>query len=264
LSASAQAKALLEQAGLTGKFRPGDVTVTTNPPDPSDPTFPSGSQTLSFPDGASITLPPGTIRSDDPANRIADLISVGVVCFARGTMIRVPGGERPVEELRPGAQVITRDHGALPLSWVGARKVPAIANLAPVMIRAGALENDRDLVVSPQHRMLICDWRADLMFGEPEVLVAAKDLVNGDTIFRQEGGEVEYWHLLFESHQIVTANGAPSESFHPGEQALTIMDDRTRQEILDLFPELRNDVANGYGKAVRPSLRAWEVKYLRR
>ena len=242
--------------------RPGEIVVTNNPVDPTDPNFPAGSQTLTFPDGSTITIPPGTIRTDDPTNQITDLITAGIVCFTRGTMIKTPQGEVAIEDLAVGDKIQTRDNGALPVRWIGSRKLPAVANLAPIMIKAGALGNDRDLMVSPQHRMLICDWRADLMFGEPEVLVAAKDLINGDTIYRAEGGEVEYWHILFDTHQIVTANGAPSESFHPGEQALTIMDDASRQELLEIFPELRADAANGYGKAARPSLKAWEIKYL--
>ncbi|MEM0922296.1 MAG: Hint domain-containing protein, partial [Pseudomonadota bacterium] len=242
--------------------RPGEVVVTNNPIDPTDPNFTNGSQTLTFPDGSTITIPPGTIRTDDPANQIADLITAGIVCFTRGTMIATPRGEVAIEDLSVGDKVLTRDNGALPVRWIGSRRLPAVANLAPIMIKAGAMGNDRDLKVSPQHRMLICDWRADLMFGEPEVLVAAKDLINGDTVYRAEGGEVEYWHILFDSHQIVTANGAPSESFHPGEQALTIMDDASRDELLAIFPELRADAANGYGKAARPSLKGWEIKYL--
>ena len=139
----------------------------------------------------------------------------------------------------------------------------ATGKIAPVVIKAGALGNDRDLKVSQLHRMLIADWRAELMYGEPEVLAAAKHLVNGDTIYVEDGGEVEYFHMLFDSHEIVTANGAASESFHPGEQGVGWMAEETREEIFDIFPQLRVEI-EGYGPAARTSLKAYEAKALKR
>ena len=138
-----------------------------------------------------------------------------------------------------------------------------IGKVAPIVIKAGALDNDRDLRVSPLHRMLISDWRAELMFGEQEVLAAAKHLVNGDTIYVEEGLEVEYFHMLFDQHEIVTANGAPSESFHPGEQGMGWLDEEVREEIFTIFPELRGDYAE-YGPAARTSLKAFEARALKR
>jgi len=125
------------------------------------------------------------------------------------------------------------------------------------------LGNDRDLLVSQLHRMLITDWRAELMFGEPEVLAAAKHLINGDTIHMAEGGEVEYFHMLFDAHEIVTANGAPSESFHPGEQGMSWLEEEVREEIFSIFPELRIAL-EGYGPTARTTLKAFEARALKR
>ena len=186
-----------------------------------------------------------------------------IVCFTRGTMIETPEGLRAIEELTAGDMVLTRDNGARPIRWIGSQAVAAAGKLAPVMIRAGALGNDRDLKVSQLHRMLVTDWRAELMFGEPEVLAAAKHLVNGDTIYVAEGGEVEYYHMLFDRHEIVTANGAPSESFHPGEQGMGWMDDAVREEIFAIFPQLRVAI-DGFGPSARTSLKAYEARALRR
>ena len=116
--------------------------------------------------------------------------------------------------------------------------MPATGVLAPILIRKGALGNDRDLRVSPQHRMLLQGWQAEMLFGEEEVLATAKSLVNDHSILRDEGGEVEYFHMLFDTHEIIYAEGAPSESFHPGEQGWKTLDQGTRDEILTLFPEL--------------------------
>ena len=186
-----------------------------------------------------------------------------IVCFTRGTMIMTPRGEVAIEDLEEGDMVLTRDRGAQPIRWIGSQTVEAKGKLAPVMIAEGALGNDRDLRVSALHRMLITDWRAELMFGEPEVLAAAKHLVNGDTIYVEEGGEVEYFHMLFDNHEIVTANGAPSESFHPGEQGVSWLEEEIREEIFTIFPQLRVDM-QGYGPAARTSLKAFEARALKK
>ncbi len=184
-----------------------------------------------------------------------------VVCFTRGTMIQTAEGEKAIEDLEVGDMIVTRDRGLQPMRWVGSRKVPAKGKLAPIRIKAGAMKNDRDLLVSPQHRMLVEGWRAELLFNDREILAAAKHLVNGDTIFVDEGGEVEYFHILFDSHELVFANGAWSESFHPGEMGFEALDDEAREEVLTLFPELRVD-AMCYGRAARESLKAHEGKVL--
>ncbi|MEM1161702.1 MAG: Hint domain-containing protein [Pseudomonadota bacterium] len=186
-----------------------------------------------------------------------------IVCFTAGTMIDTPNGEVAIEDLSEGDLVLTRDHGAQPIRWIGSKTMPARGKLAPVTIKAGALDNDRDLKVSQLHRMLVTDWRAELMFGEPEVLATAKHLVNGDTIFVAEGGDVEYFHILFDNHEIVTANGAPSESFHPGEQGMGWLEEEMREEIFAIFPELRVEL-DGYGPAARTSLKAFEARALKR
>jgi len=134
--------------------------------------------------------------------------------------------------------------------------------MAPILIRKGALGNDRDLRVSPQHRMLLQGWQAELLFGEHEVLATAKSLVNDHSIIRVEGGEVEYFHLLFDIHEIIYAEGAPSESFQPGEQGWKALDEPTRNEILELFPELSDGDFSSYGASARFSLKHKEGQLL--
>jgi hypothetical protein len=162
---------------------------------------------------------------------------LGPPCFTPGTMIETASGPRRVEDLRPGDLVLTADNGAQPLLWVGRTTVKAQGKLAPIRFEAGVLGTNKPLIVSPQHRILIEDWRAPYLFGHSEVLIAAHCLVNGKTVTRVEGGEVEYLHLLFSRHEIVTANGAKSESFYPG-HAVSMADSQTQAEILTLFPEL--------------------------
>ena len=178
-----------------------------------------------------------------------------VVCFTRGTQILTDRGEVAIEDLEEGDCVQTMDSGLQPIRWIGSSKRKARGNLAPICIKEGTLGNARDLFVSPQHRMLITGWRAELLTGETEVLASAKSLVNDSTITRVEGGEVEYFHMLFDKHEIVFAEGAPSESFHPGQEGWKALDAPTRDEILELFPELEDGAFENYGPTARTNVK---------
>jgi hypothetical protein len=202
-------------------------------------------------------------RQIDSSGDTSDSTGDGLftVCFTRGTRIKTDRGEVAIEDLEVGDLVQTMDHGLQPIRWIGAQTVPAQGRLAPVRIAAGALGNARDLLVSPQHRMLLTGWKARLYLGEAEVLAAAAMLVNDSTIRRETGGTVEYFHVLFDSHEIVWAEGAPSESFHPGEQGWGALDRAARDEILALFPELDTGF-DRYGPAARMSLKAHEARVM--
>ena len=262
--------------GETGEANQADNADTTNDAYPGAPN--------EFGDVLDLTnlftsglLNSGDISYDDPSrengnfeytNADGDLVTVNfseienvIVCFTRGTMIVTEDGEKTIEDLVAGDMVMTRDHGLQELRWIGSRVVPAKGNFAPIMIKAGAMANDRDLLVSPQHRMVVEGWKSELLFGEREVLAAAKHLVNNDTIYVKEGDEVEYFHMLFDTHEIVFANGAASESFHPGEVGIAALTNEARDEIYDLFPELRDNVGT-YGPAARTSLKGHEAKVL--
>jgi hypothetical protein len=186
-----------------------------------------------------------------------------IPCFTAGTLIRTPRGEVPVERLRAGDLVLTLDDGPQPLRWVGQQRVPARGAFAPVVIRAGTFGAHRTLTVSPQHRILVRDAAAELLFGEAEVLVAAKDLVDGSRVFVREGGMVDYVHLLFDRHQVVFSEGMASESFLPGPQLKSSVEQRVLREIVALFPELDPETGTGYGPAARRLLRGYEAGVLR-
>lgn len=184
------------------------------------------------------------------------------VCFTRGTMIRMADGtEKLVEHLAEGDLVDTQDNGPQPVRWVGGRTARAFGHLAPVVISKGALGNHSDLIVSQQHRMLLSDWRAEVMLGSHEVLVKAKDLVNGDTIYIRQGGVVEYFHILFDSHEIVFAEGIPSESLHINQSTLDSLGEESRAEIIELFPELTTNPQVS-AVASRMSLKSYEASAL--
>lgn len=215
---------------------------------------------LVFPDGvppAGVDYTVNGIVKNDNYTSHADL-GATIVCFTSGTQIETVDGPRAIETLRPGDLVRTRDDGYQPLRWVGSKTVPAHGALAPVLFKPGAIGNARALRVSPLHRMLMSDWRVELLTGDAEALVPARNLVNGRDILREEGGMVTYVHILFDHHQIVFAEGCPSESLHPGDCALNALAGESRAEVVALFPELEQDT-NSYGPAAAAVVKGFQA-----
>ena len=196
----------------------------------------------------------------DNSNNIKHTDLGGIsVCFAAGTLISTKSGQQPIENLSAGDMVQTMDNGYQPIRWVGKSKTRALGKLAPIRFAEGVFGNSRELLVSPQHRLLIKGWRAELYFGAPEVLIAAKHLVNGTTILPVKQTYVDYHHVLFDTHQIIFSEGIASESFHPGKYSVNGLAEETRQELLALFPAIL-DNPTCYGAAARTSIRAQEAQ----
>lgn len=185
-----------------------------------------------------------------------------IPCFVAGTAIRTPNGDVAVETLQPGDLVMTHDDGPQPLRWIGSRTVAAQGNFAPVHIRADTFGQHGDLMVSPLHRVLIRDSLSELLFGEAEVLVAAKDLVNDRSVRYVSGGDVTYVHLLFDRHQVVFSEGLATESFLPGPQTTKSFEADIVAEICALFPEIDPETGHGYSPAARRTLRSFEAQLL--
>lgn len=204
-----------------------------------------------------------TYTASNGSNSDTGFVNVtSVPCFVAGTLIRTPDGEVPVETLEPGDLVVTRDEGPRPVRWIGCRSVAAEGDLAPIHIRAGTFGDHRDLMLSPQHRVLLRDSLAELLFGEDEVLVAAKDLLNDLTVTRRCGGQVSYVHLLFDRHQVIYSEGLETESFLPGPQTASQFEAPMVAEICRLFPQLDPATGSGYGAAARRTLRHYEAQLL--
>jgi len=117
--------------------------------------------------------------------------------------------------------------------------------------------------VSPQHRMLVSGWQAELLFGCDAVLVPACQLLNDHSIRRAPVERITYHHLMFDAHQIVSTEGCRSESFFPGPSTIRDVAPATRAELLALFPGLAGRGA-GYGATARRVLRSGEARVLRR
>ena len=203
----------------------------------------------------------GTISMDDGTLLNFSEIE-NIMCFTPGTCIATPKGARDIASLKVGDFVVTRDHGLQPIRWIQSRTVPALDRFAPIRIRPGVVTGQQsDLLVSPQHRMLFQGYRAELLFGESEVFVAAKHLVDGRMVTQETGGYVTYIHMMFDEHEVIYAEGAATESFHPGSTSLSAVTDHARDELFALFPKLRSDIG-GYGQTARRCLRRHEAHLL--
>ncbi|WP_170608620.1 Hint domain-containing protein [Ruegeria arenilitoris] len=168
-------------------------------------------------------------------------------CFVAGTLIETESGPRAVEDLVVGDRVCVSNDETLPIVWVGKKTLNADVLRAnpkfrPVHIRRDALGPglpNRDLCVSPQHRIVLDGWRAELLFGEPMVFSAAVHLVNDNTIRQvQPVAPVEYYHIACPRHAILRSHGLKSESLFLGGRALNSFDRRDIEELRALFPEL--------------------------
>ncbi|WP_170398799.1 Hint domain-containing protein [Ruegeria arenilitoris] len=222
-----------------------DVGINNNSGDPGEDGY-----FLVFPDGippAGTDLTVGNIVENGPFVPHADL-GAQVVCFCRGTVISTVNGPTKIEDLSIGDLVLTKNNGPQVLRWIGSRIIDlttcgeAAAKLRPIHISAGALGHGlpaRDLLVSRQHRMLVSSKISERMFGCSEVLVAATKLTELPGIFvDMDVEQVEYFHLMFDQHELVFAEGAPSESLYTGPEALKAVSDEAREEILTIFPEV--------------------------
>ena len=206
----------------------------------------------------------GTVEvgnSDFYIGDYVEIINGGPICFVAGTKIATADGDRPIETLAVGDLVWTADHGYQPVKWIGRRRVPALGNFAPVRFAPGAIGNTHPLELSPNHRVLVTGYMAELLFGEDEILIAAKHLANDSTIRIRSGGVVDYVHILFEAHEIVATDNVFSESLFPSWEAMTEGTDVQQAELFNLFPEAFLDLRNA-AQAARRVLRNYEARVL--
>lgn len=170
-----------------------------------------------------------------------------IPCLTSSTQIETDRGRVLAGKLKAGDYVRTADNGYKPVRLVLSTMVsPADLNknhkLHPVRIIAGALGGglpERDLLVSPQHRVLVSSRISERMTGQRETLVSANKLTELPGVFVDDDVcEVEYIHILFDQHEVIYAEGAPLESLYCGPEALKAVSPSARAEILTLFPEL--------------------------
>ena len=197
-------------------------------------------------------------------------VSFDILCFTAGTCIETPSGPRRVESLSIGDEVLTEDSGAQRVRWIGRKRVTKCRlgrepKLRPIKIGKDAFGHnipERDVVLSPQHKVLVSGPQTQLLFGSSELLVPVKGLVNGSTVcMLSDVEQVEYVHIIFDKHEVVSTANLRSESYYPGEASMSAIEDAARDELLMLFPELAADFGH-YGSTARKTLTVSEARLL--
>lgn len=191
-----------------------------------------------------------------------------IPCFCRGTLIQTAAGLRPVQDIQVGDLVQTMDNGLQPVRWVGSRLVEMedlaeAPGLYPVHLSAGCLGDnmpERDMKLSPQHRVLVRSKVAQRMFGESEVFLPANKLTSIPGIYIDGSvSSVEYFHIMFDQHEIVFADGVASESLYLGPMALRALEEDAKQEIFALFPELERGDTRALARFVPRGMQQKEI-----
>ena len=193
-----------------------------------------------------------------------------IACFTPGTKIATLRGETLVENLVAGDKVVTRDNGIQAVRWIGQKKIDwrlmtTNPHLKPILVRQGSLGNDlpeRDLMVSPNHRVLVANERTALQFDEAEVLVAAKHLIGGVSFRSIDSIGTTYIHFMCDCHEVVLSDGIWTESFQPTDTSLKGFGNSQRAEIFDIFPDLETAEGRAAFGSARKTLTKQEAAEL--
>lgn len=189
-----------------------------------------------------------------------------VPCFCQGTSLMTAAGDQPVDWIRPGDRVMTKDRGFQPVLWVGrttfpASKLESTPKLRPIRIAAQSIDVQtpaQDLLLSPEHRVLLKSYQVELLFGTDEVFAPIKAVANGGAIAQYlPRHEISYYHILFQNHEIVLAEGLWVESFFPGKMALASLPAKKQAQIRGLLGPKADAM-----KTARLCLKPWEVNLL--
>lgn len=202
-----------------------------------------------------------SMADDDAGKRTLELAS-----FCQSTTLMTVEGEQPVDWLRAGDRVMTRDHGFQKIVWTGRTIVPAdelneTPELQPIRIAANSIDAQtptRDLLLSPKHRVLLRSPQIELLFAADEVIAPIKAFENGDDIAQvNPQHSICYFHILFNNHEVVQAEGLWVESFIPDKAALACLPSHEQLQIHGLLGARTNGM-----KAVRQCLEMWEIQLL--
>ncbi|MFN3938861.1 MAG: Hint domain-containing protein [Gemmobacter sp.] len=181
-----------------------------------------------------------TLIEVEHAPAVAELAQLLCLSFLRGTQIALATGVQiAVERLVPGDRVLTRDHGPQPVRWIGRATLRASGPLAPVVIGSGALGNAGDLLVGPHHRLFLYLRHRLPALATAEILVQAHNLVDGQKIFRREGGFADFFSLVFDRHEIIYAHGIPVESLMVNEATVPRLPAELSEALRSRMPGLR-------------------------
>lgn len=166
------------------------------------------------------------------------------VCFTGGTQFETAQGFVLIEDIQPGDLLRTHDGRLVAVKWIWAqhwtaRDLRENPKLLPIQIKRSAFADGvpkRDMCVSQHHRLLVNSRIAERMFGQSEVLVPAKDLLDvPGVIALQECADVTYYHVLLDVHEVLLAEGLPAESLFLGAEVLKTLSSEAINEICTIF-----------------------------
>ncbi|CAN0173437.1 unnamed protein product, partial [Chrysoparadoxa australica] len=162
--------------------------------------------------------------------------------------VRTPLGGRRVEMLKPGDMVLVRHNGMQPVrmiwTWtVTAAEMRKHPELAPIRLKpraVGPMMPNRDLRIASGHRVLIPGYRIAGAEDQPGCLMRVDGVASASDAAYSDWSseEVTYYNLVFDRHEVITAEGLPIETFRPSPKALNLLDIGAQQRLKDLFPEL--------------------------
>ncbi|WP_339762514.1 Hint domain-containing protein [uncultured Sulfitobacter sp.] len=210
------------------------------------------------------TPPPGTtlhyIQTVSTYSATGQTMTVpeATVCFLAGTLIETPAGPLPIEGLKAGMEVLTLSGTARPIRWIGQSSVCGLGKLAPICIKSGVLGNTRDLYMSPNHRVLVRSSKAELSFGQCDVLVPAKAFVDGVNVVRVPMPKASYLHILLDEHDMVFSEGIATESLFSGSVAVGVLAADALAELEEIFPHFQHSQQRSSHLALTMS----EARYL--
>lgn len=200
-------------------------------------------------------LPIGTLSAQQSYRLVAvdrhaatrRFAQIACVSFGAGTRVSMAdGSQKPIQDLTPGDLVLTRDSGPRPVRWIGRMTLRAYGSFAPVLIRAGVLGNMHDLLLSADHRVLVYQRADQIGAGRPDILVKVRHLIDGENVLRREGGYVDYVQLLFDSHEIVYAEGIAAESLLISQRNRDMLPDEVARNVSHISPDLGQRVGANY------------------
>lgn len=186
----------------------------------------------------SARTPYTLLMAEDPPEelRLSDMLCLS---FHRGTRIVLASGAQvPIEQLVPGTKVLTREHGPQAIRWIGRTTLRARGSFAPVVITAGTMGNEADLIVGPHHRLFVYQRKKLPGLQTSELLVQARHFVDGETVYRREAGYAEYFSLVFDRHEIIYAEGIPVESLMVNEASVASLPSELADALRKNLPGL--------------------------
>ncbi|MCF6445638.1 Hint domain-containing protein [Nereida sp. MMG025] len=231
-----------------------------------------GDDTITTGRNAQITAIDGGEDNDSHTTQTLGMntsnIETTTTCYNAGTMIDTPDGPRAVETLRPGDLVLTADHGPQEIRWVRSSDQlleDVDFDGKPVLIAAGALGKGlpaQDLIVSPQHRILVGGDGQLTRYFDGKAFAPAKALTKLPGIRHMKGKSKITWvHFACDRHEVVTANGCLSESLLLAPMFAYGLTREERRTLTAIFGPVMQPGAAFNGPAAHTCLKVGEVRH---